>query len=77
MALNRLKKFFVKGVFVKVNDMVKVISDVSKGSIGVVEGFDNGKVFVWFDDPVTVIEDGIKIDNVYEISVLESELCIA
>ena len=33
----------------KVNDMVKVISDVSKGSVGVVEGFDNGKVFVWFE----------------------------
>ncbi len=61
----------------KVNDRVKVISDVSKGSIGVVEGFDNGKVFVWFDNPVTVIEDGIKIDNVYEISIAESELCIA
>ena len=61
----------------KVNDRVMITSDVSKGSIGVVEGFDNGKVFVWFDDPVTVIEDGIKIDNVYEISVLESELCIA
>ena len=56
--------------------MVKVISDVSKGSIGVVDFFNNGKVFVWFVNPITVFEDGIKIDNVYEISVLESELTI-
>jgi hypothetical protein len=61
----------------KVNDRVKVISDVSKGSIGVVDFFENGKVFVWFDNPVTVIEDGTKIDNVYEISIAESDLCIA
>ena len=60
----------------KVNDRVMVTSAISKGSIGVVDFFNNGKVFVWFDNPITVIDDEIKIDNVYEISILESELTI-
>ena len=58
------------------NDRVRVISDVSKGSIGVVDFFDNGKVFVWFENPITVFELGIEIDNVYEISVSEGDLTV-
>lgn len=60
----------------KVNDRVRVTSDVSRGSVGVVDFFDNGKVFVWFENPITIFEHGIVIDNVYEISVSEGDLAV-